>query len=85
MKRSVQPRGVVTLSDSVQQPLRTYALAAGAVGVGVLGSARPAEAKIVYTPPQPETLPPRLRLASWRSDPRDLSIWRREDTVGATQ
>ena len=40
MKRYVQPRGTVKLSDSVQQPLRMYALAAGAVGVGVLGSAQ---------------------------------------------
>jgi hypothetical protein len=61
MKRSVQPRWVVTLFDSVQQPLCTYALAAGAVGVGVLGSARPAEAKIVYTPANVNLVRPAAR------------------------
>lgn len=38
------------LSDSVQQQLNKYALAAGAAGVGVLVLGQPAEAKIVYTP-----------------------------------
>jgi hypothetical protein len=36
------------LSDSLHQRLNSYALAASAAGVGVLASAQPAEAKIVY-------------------------------------
>ena len=38
------------LSDSVHHQLNMYALAASAAGVGVLALAKPAEAKIVYTP-----------------------------------
>jgi hypothetical protein len=38
------------LTESVRQPLNTYALAAGAAGVGMLALAQPTEAKIVYTP-----------------------------------
>jgi hypothetical protein len=49
MKRSSGPRRTVSLSDSVQQHLNMYALAASAVGVG-LALAQSAEAKIVYTP-----------------------------------
>ena len=37
------------VSASTQQRLNSYALAAGAAGVGVLALAQPAEAKIVYT------------------------------------
>jgi hypothetical protein len=49
MKRSFRPRKSANLSDSVQQQLNKYSLAAAAAGVGlVLG--QPAEAKIVYTP-----------------------------------
>jgi hypothetical protein len=36
------------LSDSLQQRLSMYALAASATGVGVLALAQPAEARIVY-------------------------------------
>jgi len=43
------PRTPSRLSDSVQQHLNAYALAASAAGVGVLALAQPAEAKIVYT------------------------------------
>jgi hypothetical protein len=50
MKRSSALRKTTNLSDSVQQPLSMYALAAGAAGVATLGLARSAEAKIVYTP-----------------------------------
>jgi hypothetical protein len=49
MKRSFRPRKSANLSDSVQQQLNKYALAAGAAGVGVLVLGHPAEAKIVYT------------------------------------
>ena len=49
MKRSPRPRNTVRLSDSVQQRLNMYALAAGAAGVGALASPQSAEAKIVYT------------------------------------
>jgi hypothetical protein len=38
------------LSEPINQRLNMYALAAGAAGVGILASAHPAEAKIVYTP-----------------------------------
>jgi hypothetical protein len=50
MTRSSRPRQTANLSDSVQQQLTMYALAAGAAGVGVLALTAPAEAKIVYTP-----------------------------------
>jgi hypothetical protein len=50
MTRSSRPRKTANLSDSVQQQLNKYALAAGAAGVGVLVLGQPAEAKIVYTP-----------------------------------
>ena len=39
-----------SLSESVHHRLNMYALAASAAGVGVLALARPAEAKIIYTP-----------------------------------
>jgi hypothetical protein len=38
------------LSESVHQRLSSYALAAGAAGVGILALAQTAEAKIIYTP-----------------------------------
>jgi|HubBroStandDraft_6_1064221.scaffolds.fasta_scaffold427893_1 hypothetical protein len=50
MKRSSGPRKTANLSESVQQQLTMYALAAGAAGVGALELAQPAEAKIIYTP-----------------------------------
>jgi hypothetical protein len=50
MQRSFRPRKSANLSDSVQQQLNKYALAAGAAGVGVLVLGQTAEAKIVYTP-----------------------------------
>jgi hypothetical protein len=43
------PRKTVKLSDSVQRRLNSYALAAGAAGVGVLALAQTTQAKIVYT------------------------------------
>ena len=50
MKHSSRPRATAELSDSLHHRLNSYALAAGAAGVGMLASARPADAKIVYTP-----------------------------------
>jgi hypothetical protein len=50
MKRSSGPRKTANLSESVHQQLNTYALAAGAAGVGALALAQPVAAKIVYTP-----------------------------------
>jgi len=47
-KRS--PRQHFVLSQPLQQRLNSYALAAGAAGVGVLAVTQPAAAKIVYTP-----------------------------------
>jgi len=49
MKRSSGPRETAHLSKCLHYQLNTYALAAGAVGVGLLTLAQPAEAKIVYT------------------------------------
>ena len=50
MKRSARPnKTACNLSESVQQHLNMYAIAAGAAGVGLLSLAQPAEAKIVYT------------------------------------
>jgi hypothetical protein len=47
MTRFPQPRKALT--DSVNQLLNSYALAAGAAGVSVLALTHPSEAKIVYT------------------------------------
>jgi hypothetical protein len=49
MKRSSRPRATAELSKSLNHQLNTYALAAGAAGVGLLALAPPAEAKIIYT------------------------------------
>jgi hypothetical protein len=43
-------RSVSNLPEPITQRLNVYALAAGAAGVGMLASAHPAQAKIVYTP-----------------------------------
>jgi hypothetical protein len=50
MKASPRPRKTANLSDSIHQQLSMYALAASAAGVGTLCFAKPAEARIVYTP-----------------------------------
>ncbi len=50
MAQSRKPRTATVLSDSFLHQLNMYALAASAAGVGVLALAKPAEAKIVYTP-----------------------------------
>jgi hypothetical protein len=50
MKHSPRPRKTASLSKSVHERLNMYALAASATGVGMLASAQPSEAKIVYTP-----------------------------------
>jgi hypothetical protein len=50
MKASPLPRKTANLSESVHQQLSMYALAASAAGVGALCFAKPAEARIVYTP-----------------------------------
>jgi hypothetical protein len=57
MKRSIRPGKSANLSQSVQQQLNKYVLAAGAAGVGVLTLAHPAEAKIVYTPADTKITP----------------------------
>jgi hypothetical protein len=49
MQRSSGPRKTAELSDPVLHRLNMYALAAAAAGVGMLGLAQLAEAKIVYT------------------------------------
>jgi hypothetical protein len=50
VKHSLRSRKPANLSESVHQRLNMYALAASAAGVGILASAVPAEARIVYTP-----------------------------------
>jgi hypothetical protein len=50
MRRPSRPRRTASLSDSVQQHLNLYALAASAAGVGALALGQSAEAKIIYTP-----------------------------------
>jgi hypothetical protein len=50
MKASPLPRKTANLSESIHQQLSMYALAASAAGVGTLCFAKPAEARIVYTP-----------------------------------
>jgi hypothetical protein len=50
MKASPRPRKTASLSESIHQQLSMYALAASAAGVGALCFAKPAEARIVYTP-----------------------------------
>jgi hypothetical protein len=57
MKRSIRPGKSANLSDSIQQQLNKYVLAAGAAGVGVLALGHPAEAKIVYTPTDTKIMP----------------------------
>jgi hypothetical protein len=49
MKRSSGPRKTANLSESIHRQLSTYALAAGAAGVGVLTLGQLSEAKIIYT------------------------------------
>ena len=50
MERSLPPRKTpINLSQSLEHQLNSYALAAGAAGVGMLALAQPAQAKIVYT------------------------------------
>jgi len=48
--RSCKPESLSRLSESAQHQLNSYALAAGAAGVGFLALAQPAEARIVFTP-----------------------------------
>src|SRR5580698_6440807 len=50
MKASPLPRKTANLSESIHHQLSMYALAASAAGVGALCFAKPAEARIVYTP-----------------------------------
>ncbi|HWY59997.1 MAG TPA: hypothetical protein VNZ03_36375 [Terriglobales bacterium] len=57
MKRSSRPRKTAELSESVHRQISSYVLAAGAAGVGMLGLAHPAEAKIIYTPTHTQIAP----------------------------
>jgi len=49
MHRSSGPRKTANLSQSLNQQLNMYALAATAAGVGMLSLVQPSEAKIIYT------------------------------------
>jgi hypothetical protein len=49
MKRSNGPRKTVNLSKSLHRQLNSYALAASAAGVGVLGLTQFSDAEIIYT------------------------------------
>lgn len=44
-----RPRTAARLSDSLHRQLSSYALAAGAAGVGLVSAASPAQAEVVYT------------------------------------
>jgi len=44
-----QSRKTLKISDSLNRQLNTYALVAGAAGVGLLALGQSAEAKVVYT------------------------------------
>lgn len=50
MQRASRGRAPGKLSEAVHQRLNLYALGASAAGIGLLGSAQPSEAKVVYTP-----------------------------------
>src|SRR5579859_6529028 len=43
-------RPIARLPESIEKILRSYAVAAGAAGVGVLAAAQSSEAKIIYKP-----------------------------------
>jgi hypothetical protein len=60
MKDSIRRGKSANLSDSIQQQLNKYALAAGAAGVGMLALGHPAEARIVYTPADTKITPDHL-------------------------
>jgi hypothetical protein len=50
MVRNLSPRsGATTLSETLENRLRSYSIAAAAAGVGMLALARPAEAEVVIT------------------------------------
>ena len=49
MTRPSRPRKTAKLSDSVHRQLNSYALAAGAAGVGILALVPRSQAKVVYT------------------------------------
>jgi hypothetical protein len=48
-RASTKERGTVRLGEGLERKLLSYAVAAGAAGVGVLACSSPAEAEIVYT------------------------------------
>jgi len=50
MKGTPRPRTISSLSGSLQKRLNTYAIAAGAAGVGILALGARSSAEIVYTP-----------------------------------
>jgi hypothetical protein len=50
MKKSPSPRGATRLPESLLRQVNLYALGATATGVGFLTLAKPAEAKVIYTP-----------------------------------
>jgi hypothetical protein len=50
MQQPARLRKVSILSDSLHKNLNAYTLAASAAGVGLLTTAQPASAKIIYTP-----------------------------------
>ena len=51
------PRSTLQLSPSLLRRVNSYALAASAAGIGVLGLTQSAEAKIVYTPANIKIIP----------------------------
>jgi hypothetical protein len=86
MKRSNRSGRSGSLSDSIQQNLNKYALAAGAAGVGVLTIGLPAEAKVVYTPADakitPDHLIPLDLTSNGTVDFRFKDVYQRSRTYG---
>src|ERR1035438_4043618 len=86
MTLSARPRKTANLSDSVQQQLSKYALAAGAAGVGVLVLGQTAEARIVYTPADTKIAPDHTTPLDLNHDGiidfRFRDIYRRSHTYG---
>jgi hypothetical protein len=79
MDRSRTP---AKLSESIHRQLNKYALAAGAVGVGALALAQPAEAEIVYTPAHVKMSSLGFYPIDFNHDGKvDVGIWR---TAGQT-
>ncbi len=85
LETSTRSRATARLKRTLEKDLAAYIAAASAAGVGVLASAQPAEAKIIYTPAH-------VVLRNHFSNPLDLNndgykdfaIWMSTSTWGRT-